>query len=100
VKYEHRKDGRDNCADEPRLMLKVLTYSDATGIFSSRKIARFRHEHLAAFRSLFAQVVQIAREGGLVKMLDVLGACRRLLAARVLWTLGLDWGLDWGLNRK
>ena len=92
AKYERREDGRGNCAYEPRLMLKVLICSYATGIFSSRKIAsgiedrvplrylaagcwpshrtiaRFRHEHLAAFQSLFVQVVQIAGEAGLVKM--------------------------------
>jgi transposase len=92
AKYEQREDGRGNCAYEPRLMLKLLIYSYCTGIFSSRKIsagvedrvamrylaaghvpshrtvARFRHEHLSAFRSLFVQVVQIAHEAGLVKM--------------------------------
>ena len=92
AKYEQREDGRGNCAYEPRLMLKILIFSYCTGIFSSRKIAagvedlvalrylaaghrpshrtiaRFRHEHLGAFRSLFVQVVQIAGEAGLVKM--------------------------------
>ena len=92
AKYEERSDGRGNCAYEPRLMLKLLIYSYCTGMFSSRKIAmgveervplrylaaghspshrtiaRFRHEHLAAFRSLFVQVVRIAGEAGLVKM--------------------------------
>jgi len=92
AKYEQREDGRGRCAYEPRLMLKIVIYAYCTGIFSSRKIAagvedrvalrylasgytpshrtiaRFRHEHLAAFRSLFVQVVQIAGEAGLVKM--------------------------------
>ena len=91
-KYEQREDGRGRCAYEPRLMLKILIYAYCTGLFSSRKIAagvedrvalrylaagyapshrtiaRFRHESLAAFRSLFVQVVQIAGEAGLVKM--------------------------------
>jgi len=92
AKYEQREDGRGNCAYEPRLMLKLLIYAYCTGIFSSRKIAagvedrvplrylaaghvpshrtiaRFRQEHLEIFRSLFVQVVRIAREAGLVKM--------------------------------
>lgn len=91
-KYEEREDGRGRIAYEPRLMLKVLIYAYCTGIFSSRKIAagiedrvalrylaggsspshrtiaRFRHDHLKLFRSLFVQVVQIAAEAGLVKM--------------------------------
>jgi len=92
AKYEQREDGRGNCAYEPRLMLKLLIYAYCSGIFSSRKIAmgvedrvplrylaagaapshrtiaRFRQEHLEAFRALFVQVVRIAREAGLVKM--------------------------------
>ena len=92
AKYELREDGRGNCAYEPRLLLKLLIYAYCTGLFSSRKIAagvedrvplrylaaghapshrtiaRFRQEHLESFRSLFVQVVRIAREAGLVKM--------------------------------
>jgi transposase len=92
ARYEEREDGRGQVAYEPRLMLKVLIYAYATGIFSSRKIARalddlvplrylaagnrpshrtiarFREEHLAAFGGLFVQVVRIAQAAGLVKM--------------------------------
>ena len=90
--YEQREDGRGQLAYEPRLMLKLLIYGYAAGIFSSRKlaraledlvplrylaagnrpshrtIARFREQHLADFQQLFGQVVRIARAAGLVKM--------------------------------
>jgi IS5 family transposase len=73
-------------------MVKVLVYAYATGVFSSRKIARrlhediafrvlaadnfpahrtirdFRAQHLAEFTELFTQVVRLAREMGLVKL--------------------------------
>lgn len=91
-RYEQRQDGRGQLAYEPRLMLKVLIYGYATGIFSSRKIARaidelvpmrflaagnrpshrtiarFREENLKEFGALFVQVVRIARAAGLVSM--------------------------------
>jgi len=91
-RYEQRADGRGQLSYEPRLMLKVLIYAYAVGIFSSRKIARaldeliplrmlaagnrpshrslarFREEHLAEFEQVFVQVVRIASEAGLVKM--------------------------------
>ena len=84
--------GPGNQAFDPRMMLKVLVYAYATGTFSSRKIAAklredvayrvlaaenfpahrtisdFRHRHLSEFRALFVQIVQIAREAGLVKL--------------------------------
>jgi hypothetical protein len=74
------------------MMVKVLVYAYATGIFSSRKIARklledvafrvlgadnfpahrtireFRALHLSEFTDLFVQVVLLAREMGLVKL--------------------------------
>lgn len=74
------------------MMVKVLIYSYATGIFSSRKIAKklyedigfrvlaadnfpahrtirdFRAAHLGALAELFTQVVRLARELGLVKL--------------------------------
>ena len=74
------------------MMVTVLLYAYATGTFSSRRIARkleedvayrvlaagnfpahrtvadFRQQHLAAFEALFVQVVQVAREAGLVKL--------------------------------
>lgn len=85
-------DGRRNQPYHPEMMVKVLVYAYATGVFSSRKIAKkleedvafrvlgggsfpahrticdFRHDHLEAFGRLFVQVVQLAREAGLVKL--------------------------------
>lgn len=84
--------GRRNSPFDPRMMLKVLIYAYATGVFSSRKIARkleedvafrvlaagnfprhrticdFRKQHLDAFRAVFVQVVHIAREAELVTL--------------------------------
>jgi hypothetical protein len=74
------------------MMVTVLLYAYATGTFSSRRIARkleedvayrvlaagnfpahrtiaeFRQQHVAAFETLFVQVVQIAREAGVVQL--------------------------------
>lgn len=85
-------DGRRKSPFDPRMMLKILIYAYATGVFSSRKIARkleedvafrvlaadnfpshrtlcdFRKRHLTAFRHVFVQVVQIAREAELVSL--------------------------------
>nr|MBA3640143.1 transposase [Acidobacteriota bacterium] len=85
-------DGRRNQPFDPQMMVTVLLYAYATGTFSSRRIARkleedvayrvlaagnfpahrtiaeFRQQHLAAFEVLFVQVVQIAREAGVVKL--------------------------------
>ena len=85
-------DGRRNQPFDPRLMVTVLLYAYATGTFSSRRIARkleedvayrvlaadnfpahrtiaeFRQQHLTAFAGLFVQVVQIAREAGVVQL--------------------------------
>ena len=85
-------DGRRNRPYDPEMMVKVLLYGYATGCFSSRKLAKrieediafrclaggcfpahrtlcdFRHDHLEAFRALFVQVVQVAKEAGLVKL--------------------------------
>lgn len=91
--YEpYEGDGRRNSPYDPRMMVKVLLYGYATGTFSSRKIAKklhedvafrvlcgenfpahrtiaeFRQVHLKAFRELFVQVVQVAREAGLIQM--------------------------------
>ena len=81
-------DGRRKSPYEPRMMLKILIYGYATGVFSSRKIARkleedvafrvlaagnfpnhrticgFRRRHLADFKRLFVEVVSLAREMG------------------------------------
>ena len=88
----HRASGKGNLPYHPGLMLKLLIYGYATGVFSSRTIARacetdiafrllaaadapghrtiarFRKAHLAAFEALFVQVVQIATGAGLVKL--------------------------------
>ena len=88
----YRNGGQGNLPYHPSMMLKILIYAYATGVFSSRRIARqieeniafrvlaagnapdhrticrFREQHLAAFERLFVQVVQIARDAGLVRM--------------------------------
>ena len=80
-------DGRRNAPYEPRMMVKVLVYAYATGVFSSRGIARkleedvafrvlgagnfpqhrtlceFRRRHLSDFRKLFVEVVVVAGAG-------------------------------------
>jgi len=85
-------DGRRRQPFAPSMMVKVLIYAYAVGVFSSRKIAcrleedvafrvlgagnfpahrtlrEFRQLHLAEFTALFVQVVQLAREAGLVKL--------------------------------
>ncbi len=82
-------DGRRNAPYDPRMMVKVLLYAYATGVFSSRKIAKkleedvafrvlaagnfpqhrticeFRRRHLSDFKQLFLAVVGLARELGL-----------------------------------
>lgn len=89
---DYEGDGRRNQPFEPRMMVKVLLYGYATGVFSSRKVARKLHEdvafrvlaaenfpkhrtlsdfrrlHLAKFEELFVQVVRLAKEAGLVKL--------------------------------
>jgi transposase len=86
------KDGPRNQPFHPAMMVKVLVYGYATGVFSSRKIARRLHEdvafrvlaagnfpahrtirdfrafHLKELSDLFVQVVRLAREMGLVKL--------------------------------
>jgi transposase len=85
-------DGRRNQPFDPQMMVTVLVYAYATGTFSSRRIARkleedvayrvlaagnfpahrtiaeFRQQHWATFDALFVNVVQIAREAGLVQV--------------------------------
>ena len=85
-------DGRRNAPYSPRMMVKVLIYGYATGVFSSRKLARkleedvafrmlgagnfpnhrticeFRRRHLAQFQALFLEVVRLSREMGLVRL--------------------------------
>lgn len=85
-------DGRRNQPFDPALLVKVLVYGYATGVFSSRKMARklyedvafrvvgagnfpshrticdFRLRHLPELKELFVQVARLARELGLVKL--------------------------------
>jgi len=85
-------DGRRRQPFDPRMMVKVMIYGYATGVFSSRKMARKLHEdvafrmlcannypaprtirefrqlHLREFSALFVQVVKLAKEAGLVSL--------------------------------
>ena len=85
-------DGRRNAPYDPRMMVKVLLYAYATGVFSSRRIARkleedvgfrvlaagnfpqhrtlceFRRRHLSDFQALFVEVVHLAQELGLARL--------------------------------
>jgi len=89
---KYRVSGKGELAYPPRVMLALLIYGYCTGTFASRRIAaqiedsvafrviaagltphhrticRFREEHLDEFQRLFVQVVQLAKEAGLVKM--------------------------------
>ena len=82
-------DGGPDAPYEPRMMVKVLLYGYATGVFSSRGIARkleedvafrvlgagnfpghrtlcgFRRRHREDFKELFVEVVRVARGMGL-----------------------------------
>ena len=84
-------DGRRNAPYEPSMMVKVLLYGYATGVFSSRKMAKkleedvafrmlgagnfpshrticeFRRRHLEDFGKMFVEVVRVAREMGVVR---------------------------------
>lgn len=88
----YNKNGPRNQPFHPAMMVKVLIYGYARGVFSSRKIARKLHEdvvfrvpaagnfpahrtigdfralHLKELSELFVQVVRLAREMGLVKL--------------------------------
>ena len=85
-------DGRRKSPYEPRMMLKVLIYAYASGVFSSRKIAKkleedvafrvlaadnfpqhrtlcdFRKRHLSDFKAVFVQVIQIAQQAELISL--------------------------------
>ena len=84
--------GPRNQPFNPAMMVKLLVYGYATGVFSSRKLARKLHEdvafrvlaagnypahrtlsdfrafHLKELSELFVQVVKLAKECGLVKL--------------------------------
>ncbi len=81
-------DGRRKSPYEPVMMAKTLIYGYATGVFSSRGLARkleedvafrvlaagnypshrticeFRRRHLSDFKALFVEVIRLARETG------------------------------------
>ena len=92
VFYErYEGDGRRKSPYEPRMMVKVLIYGYATGVFSSRRLAKkleedvafrvlgagnfpshrtvceFRRRHLTDFKRLFVEVVRLAGEMGLAR---------------------------------
>ena len=93
VFYErYEGDGRRKSPYEPRMMVKVLIYGYATGVFSSRRLAKkleedvafrvlgagnfpshrtvceFRRRHLADFKRLFVEVVRLAGAMGLARI--------------------------------
>lgn len=89
--YEE-KDGRGQAAYAPEMMIRLLLYGYATGVYSSRKIQRrtyeevafrylsgdqhpdhatiaeFRKRHLDALSGLFTQALLLCAEAGLVKL--------------------------------
>jgi transposase len=88
----YRQCGKGELPYQPSMMLRVLIYSYATGVFSSRKIAkqledsvsfrvlaenqmpshrticRFRQDNLDLFPDLFIQVVRLAHEAGIARI--------------------------------
>ena len=90
AKFRKRSNDRGQLAYEPRMLLKVLVYAYCVGLFSSRKIAagivdlvalrylaggnrpghrtiaRFRRDNAEHFAAVFAQVVKVAKEAGLL----------------------------------
>lgn len=85
-------DGRRNAPFDPAMLVKVVLYGFASGVVSSRQVARklhedvafrvlaaenfpahrtlreFRQVHRAALAGLFVQVVKLAHEAGLLKL--------------------------------
>ena len=88
----NEKDGRGMSAYAPAMMVRVLLYGYATGVYSSRKIqtktydevafrflsadehpdhstlVEFRKRHLTALAGLFMQALQLCAKAGLVKL--------------------------------
>jgi transposase len=86
------KDGRGQAACAPQMMVRLLLYGYARGVYSSRKIetrtfedvafrylsgdqhpdhatiAEFRKRHLDALSGLFTQALPLRSEAGLVKL--------------------------------
>ena len=91
-KAYQEKDGRGQAAYAPEMMVRLLLYGYATGVYSSRKIqtrsyediafrylsgdqhpdhatiAEFRKRHLSALSGLFMQALLLCAEAGLVKL--------------------------------
>lgn len=91
-KSYQEKDGRGQAAYAPEMMVRLLLYGYATGVYSSRKlqtrtfedisfrylsgdqhpdhatIAEFRKRHLEALGDLFKQALLLCAEAGLVKL--------------------------------
>jgi transposase len=91
-KSYQEKDGRGQAAYAPEMMVRLLLYGYATGVYSSRKIqtrtyedvafrylsgdqhpdhdtiAEFRKRHLEALSGLFTQALLLCSEAGLVKL--------------------------------
>jgi transposase len=104
AKYADREDGRGSLAYHPRMLLKVLIYAYAVGLFSSRRIAsgledlialrylsggnrpshrtiaRFRQENIERFETIFVDVVRVAKRAGLLKLGTVAIDGTKLLA--------------------
>jgi transposase len=91
-KSYQEKDGRGQAAYAPEMMVRLLLYGYARGVYSSRKIqtrtfedvafrylsgdqhpdhatiAEFRKRHLEALSGLFTQALLVCSEAGLVKL--------------------------------
>jgi transposase len=91
-KSYQEKDGRGQAAYSPEMMVRLLLYGYANGVYSSRKIekrtfedlafrflsgdqhpdhatlAEFRKRHLEALAGLFTQALLLCAEAGLVKL--------------------------------
>ena len=91
-KFYEDKDGRGQAAYAPEMMVRLLLYGYAKGVYSSRKIqtrtyedvgfrylsgdqhpdhatiAEFRKRHLDALSGLFTQALLLCSEAGLVKL--------------------------------
>ena len=107
----YEADGRRNFPYHPARMVKVLISAYATGVMSSREIAkrleagvsfrvlaannspshrticRFRKEHLSLFKDLLMQVVKVARQAGQVGlgMLLIGGLKKSAIPALAAW---------------
>src|ERR1017187_3121488 len=90
--FSQEKDGRGQAAYSPEMMVRLLLYGYANGVYSSRKIekrtfedlafrflsgdqhpdhatlAEFRKRHLEAQAGLFTQALLLCAEAGLVKL--------------------------------